>query len=326
MIEVQDLCRRIGTRDIIRNVTVLFCNGGETGNVYALLGSAGAGKTTLMELIAGCIRPDAGKILIGGYDTVRQARDAKRQIGYMPQRMQLPGDMTVWEYLTFIADAKKLSGERAILRISGVCEQVGISDVRDRRMAELTVSVRRRVALAQALLNDPEYLLLDDPAGGLDPSQAAVLYRLIRSVSAGRTVLIAERPGRGVREYCDRIVMLNQGSVVAEDEAEKLCSAAMPAENVLCLTAKGDAEEITELLRGIEGVRDVTVVEKHVGQVSLTLRLSAKNPDAENGQTPDVRDEIFFSMAEKRYALLSMEMRKQSPENICDDLTKEDRA
>lgn len=307
-------------------MTVLFCNGGETGNVYALLGPAGAGKTTLLELIAGCIRPDAGNILIGGYDTVRQAREAKRQIGYMPQRMQLPGDMTVWEYLTFVADAKKITGERAILKISGVCEQVGISDVRDRRMAELAVSVRRRIALAQVLLNDPEYLLLDDPAGGLDAAQSAVLYRLIRSVSAGRTVLIAERLDRGVRAYCDRIVMLNQGSVVAEDEADRLCNTAAPAENVLRLTAKGDAEGITELLRGIEGVRDVAVVEKRMGQVSLVLRLSVKIPDAEAGQVSDVRDEIFFTMAEKRYALLSMEMQKQSMEDIFDDLTKEDHA
>lgn len=307
-------------------MTVLFCNGGETGNVYALLGPAGAGKTTLLELIAGCIRPDAGNILIGGYDTVRQAREAKRQIGYMPQRMQLPGDMTVWEYLTFIADAKKITGERAILKISGVCEQVGISDVRDRRMAELAVSVRRRIALAQVLLNDPEYLLLDDPAGGLDAAQSAVLYRLIRSVSAGRTVLIAERLDRGVRAYCDRIVMLNQGSVVAEDEADRLCNTAALAENVLRLTAKGDAEGITELLRGIEGVRDVAVVEKRMGQVSLVLRLSVKIPDAEAGQVSDVRDEIFFTMAEKRYALLSMEMQKQSLGDIFDDLTKEDHA
>lgn len=307
-------------------MTVLFCNGGETGNVYALLGPAGAGKTTLLELIAGCIRPDAGNILIGGYDTVRQAREAKRQIGYMPQRMQLPGDMTVWEYLTFVADAKKITGERAILKISGVCEQVGISDVRDRRMAELAVSVRRRIALAQVLLNDPEYLLLDDPAGGLDAAQSAVLYRLIRSVSAGRTVLIAERLDRGVRAYCDRIVMLNQGSVVAEDEADRLCNTAAPAENVLRLTAKGDAEGITELLHGIEGVRDVAVVEKRMGQVSLILRLSVKIPDAEAGQVSDVRDEIFFTMAEKRYALLSMEMQKQSMEDIFDDLTKEDHA
>ena len=173
MIEIQNLSRCRAGQQILRDVTLRIRNGTEAGNFCALIGSAGAGKTTLLEMMAGCIRPDGGTVQIGGYDIVRQPREAKKQIGYLPQGMKPPADMTVWEYLDFVAGAKRLRGENAVRQIAAVCRQTAITDVQDKRIGALPDIVCRRVALAQTLLGKPEFLLLDDPAEGLDAAQSA---------------------------------------------------------------------------------------------------------------------------------------------------------
>ena len=162
MIEIQNLSRCRAGQQVLRDVTLRIRNGTEAGNFCALIGSAGAGKTTLLEMMAGCIRPDGGTVQISGYDIVRQPREAKKQIGYLPQGMKPPADMTVWEYLDFVAGAKRLRGENAVRQIAAVCRQTAITDVQDKRIGALPDIVCRRVALAQTLLGKPEFLLLDD--------------------------------------------------------------------------------------------------------------------------------------------------------------------
>ena len=246
MIEIQNLSRCRAGQQVLRDVTLRIRNGTEAGNFCALIGSAGAGKTTLLEMMAGCIRPDEGTVQISGYDIVRQPREAKKQIGYLPQGMKPPADMTVWEYLDFVAGAKRLRGENAVRQIAAVCRQTAITDVQDKRIGALPDIVCRRVALAQTLLGKPEFLLLDDPAEGLDAAQSAGLYRLIREIGAGRTVVAAGRPTSGLHTYCDRIILLDRGRVTAEKDAAALRRDAAPAGLVLHLTAKGDPEGVAE--------------------------------------------------------------------------------
>lgn len=320
MIEIQNLSRCRAGHAAIRELNLRIRNGTETGNFYALIGPAGAGKTTLLELMAGCILPDSGTVCIGGYDIVKQPREAKRQIGYLPQGMKLPADMTVWEYLDFVADAKGLRGENAVRQIAAVCRQTGITEVQEKRIGALPEAVCRRAALAQTLLGKPEYLLLDDPAGGLDAMTAAGLYRLIREIGAGRTVVAAGRPASGLHTCCDRLILLDRGSVAAEQDTEVLCGGGSPAGLVLHLTAKGDPQGIAEALRAIAGVQEAVGEQSQPGVAAVTVRLSPEKSGADCG---DVRDEIFFTMAEKRYALLSMETEEQSMEELFDSLTKE---
>lgn len=322
MIEIQNLSRCRAGQQILRDVTLRIRNGTEAGNFCALIGSAGAGKTTLLEMMAGCIRPDEGTVQISGYDIVRQPREAKKQIGYLPQGMKPPADMTVWEYLDFVAGAKRLRGENAVRQIAAVCRQTAITDVQDKRIGALPDIVCRRVALAQTLLGKPEFLLLDDPAEGLDTAQSAGLYRLIREIGAGRTVVAAGRPTSGLHTCCDRIILLDRGRVTAEKDAAALRRDAAPAGLVLHLTAKGDPEGVAEALRGIAGVQEAVGTEEQPGVATVTVRLSPEM----SGANRDVRDEIFFTMAEKRYTLLSMEAEEQSAEELFASLTKEGEA
>lgn len=322
MIEIQNLSRCRAGQQILRDVTLRIRNGTEAGNFCALIGSAGAGKTTLLEMMAGCIRPDGGTVQISGYDIVRQPREAKKQIGYLPQGMKPPADMTVWEYLDFVAGAKRLRGENAVRQIAAVCRQTAVTDVQDKRIGALPDIVCRRVALAQTLLGKPEFLLLDDPAEGLDAAQSAGLYRLIREIGAGRTVVAAGRPTSGLHTWCDRIILLDRGRVTAEKDAAALRRDAAPAGLVLHLTAKGDPEGVAEALRGIAGVQEAVGTEEQPGVATVTVRLSPEM----SGANRDVRDEIFFTMAEKRYTLLSMEAEEQSAEELFASLTKEGEA
>ena len=140
MIEIQNLSRCRAGQQVLRDVTLRIRNGTEAGNFCALIGSAGAGKTTLLEMMAGCIRPDGGTVQISGYDIVRQPREAKKQIGYLPQGMKPPADMTVWEYLDFVAGAKRLRRENAVRQIAAVCRQTAITDVQDKRIGALRIS------------------------------------------------------------------------------------------------------------------------------------------------------------------------------------------
>ena len=168
----------------------------------------------------------------------------------------------------------------------------------------------------------PEFLLLDDPAEGLDAAKSAGLYRLIREIGAGRTVVAAGRPTSGLHTYCDRIILLDRGRVTAEKDAAALRRDAAPAGLVLHLTAKGDPEGVAEALRGIAGVQEAVGTEEQPGVATVTVRLSPEM----SGANRDVRDEIFFTMAEKRYTLLSMEAEEQSAEELFASLTKEGEA
>jgi ABC-2 type transport system ATP-binding protein len=321
LIEIQNLCRIRNGKEVLRDINLRIRNGGAEGSVYALLGPAGSGKTALAELMAGCVLPDRGSVTIGGYDTAKRPREAKKQVGYIPQGLRLPADMTVWEYLEFIAEAKGIRGEDAVRRIASVCRMTGIEDVRDTRAGVLPQAVCRRVALAQALLGDPEYLILDDPAWGLDAANSAVLYRLIRENAAGRTVVLAGRLSCGAQEYCDRVILLSGGSVASENGIGEIRRAAAPGGAVLHLTAKGDPQEIAGVLRTIAGVAEAVGEQASPGVAAVMVRLS---PDAQ-GDGTDVRDEIFFTMAERRYAVLSMEAEERSMEDLYASLTREDR-
>ena len=187
--------------------------------------------------------------------------------------MKPPADMTVWEYLDFVAGAKRLRGENAVRQIAAVCRQTAITDVQDKRIGALPDIVCRRVALAQTLLGKPEFLLLDDPAEGLDAAQSAGLYRLIREIGAGRTVVAAGRPTSGLHTYCDRIILLDRGRVTAEKDAAALRRDAAPAGLVLHLTAKGDPEGVAEALRGIAGVQEEDGTEEKTSVATVTVRL-----------------------------------------------------
>lgn len=313
MIEVKQIqCRNLrGTEFRVRN-------GGTEGTVYLLIGAPGSGKTTLVELIAGGILPDGGSVEIGGYDTARDSRAARLLVGCLPntQNLKLPARETVWEYLCFIARSRGLRGEAVIDSVTEVCRITELTEMVDHRLGWLSVSVQRRVLLAGALIDDPEYLLLDGIAEGLPIRERADLYRLIRSVARGRTVLLTayseealsylragqDAPACHLLRLADGLIREEAPPVGTSALVAGRAAAQTTAGSRLYLSVKGDPEGIKKTLMDIPGVTCVEDRGSRAGLAVLTLLLDTDS----HSDGEDVRDEVFFTMAEKRYTVLSM--------------------
>lgn len=226
MIELEQVSIEIKGKQLLQNVTQRFRNGREDGTIYLIIEEKGAGKTALLEIIAGARVPDTGTVRVGGYDMNRsgkQGKNARRLIGYVPQTRPLPKDVTVWEYLKFIAETRGMRGEDTILEITAVCREVGISEQRETCIGRLPEDIKRRVLLAQALLGRPEYVLLDEPAEGLNEAQTRVLYDIIDAVGRGRTVVLAGRPSEALETLAwetDAIVLVPEQGTWIERESD----------------------------------------------------------------------------------------------------------
>lgn len=214
MIELEQVSIEIQGKQLLQNVTQRFRNGREDGTIYLIIGEKGTGKTALLETIAGARVPDTGTVRVGGYDMNRsgkQSKNARRLIGYVPQTRPLPNDVTVWEYLKCIAEARGMKGEDTILEITAVCRETGLAEQREMCIGRLPEKIKRRVLLAQALLGRSEYILLDEPAEGLNETQTRELYDIIDAVGRGRTVVLAGRPSEALETLAwetDAIVLV----------------------------------------------------------------------------------------------------------------------
>ena len=307
MIEVQNLTKVYGGKTAVENVSFKIRN----GRIYGLLGPNGAGKSTTMNIIAGCLSPTEGTVLINGYDICDQPTEAKRQIGYLPEQPPLFTDMTPAEYLTFVAEAKGVSDDLLDRQVKEVMNVTDLLSVKDRLIRNLSKGFRQRVGIAQAMLGNPDIIILDEPTVGLDPQQLTEIRSLVRKLGEKLTVIISSHILSEISELCDHVIILSEGHVVADSSMAELEAQVSP-ETVLHMTVKGDETGVREVLASVNGVGDVKVLSSSEGTVTLKVTTSS---DA------DLRDDIFFAMAERRYAVLSMEKQEQSLEAIFLSLT-----
>ena len=307
MIEVQNLTKVYGGKTAVENVSFKIRN----GRIYGLLGPNGAGKSTTMNIIAGCLSPTEGTVLINGYDICDQPTEAKRQIGYLPEQPPLFTDMTPAEYLTFVAEAKGVSDDLLDRQVKEVMNVTDLLSVKDRLIRNLSKGFRQRVGIAQAMLGNPDIIILDEPTVGLDPQQLTEIRSLVRKLGEKLTVIISSHILSEISELCDHVIILSEGHVVADSSMAELEAQVNP-ETILHMTVKGDEAGVREVLASVNGVGDVKVLSSSEGTVTLKVTTSS---DA------DLRDDIFFAMAERRYAVLSMEKQEQSLEAIFLSLT-----
>jgi len=218
MIEVHELTKRYGDRLAVNAVSFTAQN----GEILGFLGPNGAGKSTTMRMLTGFLPPSAGTARVAGFDVIRQSDDVRRRIGYLPENPPLYPEMTVRSYLTFVARLKGLP--RA--RVPGACdeaiERMGLTEVSRRLLGHLSKGFKQRVGLAQALVHEPEVLVLDEPTIGLDPRQIIEIRSLIRGLSGNRTVILSTHILPEVSQLCDKVVIINEGRVVCEDSRENL--------------------------------------------------------------------------------------------------------
>ncbi len=218
MIEVKNLTKNYGAIPAVKDISFTV----ETGKIYGFLGPNGAGKSTTMNMITGCLAPTAGDVTINGLDIYEDATEAKRLIGYLPEIPPLYTDMTPFEYLEFVGRAKGIKKAELYDEIERVMEKTKILDVAQRLIRNLSKGYRQRVGIAQAILGDPEYIILDEPTVGLDPLQIIEIRELIASLAEGHAVILSSHILQEISAVCDHVIMISQGKVVASGTMDSL--------------------------------------------------------------------------------------------------------
>ena len=307
MIEVKHLTKRYGDHYAVKDLSFKIVN----GKIYGLLGPNGAGKSTTMNMMTGCLAPTEGTVNINGFDIYENPVEAKKCIGYLPEQPPLYTEMTPLEYLTFVAGAKGVPYNRIARQVQEVMELTRIDDMKDRLIRNLSKGYKQRVGIAQAMLGNPDIIILDEPTVGLDPKQIIDIRDLIRHLGQSRTVIISSHILSEISEICDEILVIAGGKLVASGTQEEL-QQMMGQSKLLHLVVRGDKDGVCSVLEGIEGVSDIRILEAPTeGQVALDVSVSAD----------ELRDAIFFAMAEHKYAVLTMELEEQSLEKIFLSLT-----
>ena len=304
MIRTTGLTKDYGARRAIDNLT-FEANQGE---VVGFLGPNGAGKTTTMRILAGYMPPTFGTAQIAGFDVVEESIEVRRRIGYLPETVPLYSDMTVFDYLKFMADLRHLpNGDEMV---DNTLEMVQMEQRADGYISNLSKGMRQRVGLAQALLHKPEVLILDEPTIGLDPAQVVEVRNIIREIGRERTVLLSTHILSEAQQLCDRVLIINKGHIVAEDTPENLQARLVGAERSI-LRIKGDAEELMPLISKINGVQEI----KFRPDGSLEFQFA---PGV------DVRPEVAKTVVQSGFDLLELSPVGLSLEEIFLELTRDD--
>ena len=304
MIRVFGLTKDYGSRRAVDNLTF----NAEKGEILGFLGPNGAGKTTTMRILSGYMPPTSGEVTIGGYDVIEESIEVRRIVGYLPETVPLYNDMTVFEYLKYMADLRHLKNAKNC--VNDVLQMVEMGDRAQGYIGNLSKGMRQRVGLAQALLHQPEVLILDEPTIGLDPGQVVHFRELIRSIGEDRTVLLSTHILPEVQQLCDRVMIINKGKVVAEDAPEQLQARLMGAQRVV-VRVRGDASELAARVAEVEGVMHVT---PH-GEDSFEF---------ETHPAQDARPLVARMVIESGYDLLDLHPISMSLEEIFLELTRDE--
>jgi ABC-2 type transport system ATP-binding protein len=289
MIEVTNLTKRYGRTTAVDGIS--FSVG--TGEVLGFLGPNGAGKTTTMRILTGYLPASEGTARVAGYDVFRESMEVRRRIGYLPENVPLYGDMRVAPYLEFVAEVKGVSRAERKHRVAEAMERCLISDVQNRLIGKLSKGYRQRVGLAQAIINDPHVLILDEPTIGLDPKQITEIRSLIKSLAGEHTVILSTHILPEVSVVCSGVIIINKGTIVAKGPIDTLIEEFFPTARVEVEIA-GPAAAVYDGLRGIPGVLEVLDGGAVDGRATYLV-------EAPRGR--DVRGEIFQLAAQQRWEL-----------------------
>lgn len=308
MIEVKNLTKRYGEHTAVSNLSFTIPD----GQIYGFLGPNGAGKSTTMNIMTGCLAPTEGQVLIGGHDILEEPKAAKRLIGYLPEQPPLYFDRTPAEYLRFVAEAKGIPVRQIPEQIASVMEKTQITQVADRLIRHLSKGYRQRVGIAQALLGDPEIIILDEPTVGLDPLQIIEIRDLIRSLGENHTVILSSHILSEVQAICQTILIINQGKLVACDTPQNLQRLFIPHPDVE-LTAEGTAAALTKLIDALPFPKKAEILWERDGCCGIHVE----------AEKPDLQRTLFWTFARANHAILQMTSVKTSLEDIFLELTQQ---
>lgn len=311
MLEVKNLTKAYGEKRAVDDITFTV----NRGEILGFLGPNGAGKSTTMNIITGYLSSSEGTVTVDGHDILGDPIKAKAKIGYLPEHPPLYLDMTVREYLDFMFDLKKCKLPKKA-HIAEICELVKITDVYQRIIKNLSKGYRQRVGLAQALLGNPDLLILDEPTVGLDPKQIIEIRGLIKKLGEKHTVILSSHILPEVQAVCERVIVINKGKLVADDTPDNL-SHAMSTDHKLTVRVDGPEDGVYQLLRGLPSMVEVQKLGVREGS-AYEYSLEAE-PEA------DVRREMFKRLADRGWPILALRSSELSLEDIFLSLTSDDK-
>ena len=302
MIEVKNFTKRYGDFLAVENISFTV----KDGEIVGLLGPNGAGKSTTMNAITGYIEQTDGEIIVNGYDTIKKAKKAKREIGYMPEGVPLYDDLSIKEFVTYMAELRKVNRKERKQKVEDIIKKVGLLDMKNKLIKNLSRGQKQRVSLAGALIGDPKILILDEPTVGLDPKQITEIRSLIKDLGKNHTVILSSHILSEVSQICDRVVIINKGKLVAEDTPENLENRTYN-KNVIYITVEDPDNKTEKMKEKIKAIAEIKFIEE--------LEDKTKKYEIEGSKDEDLRKIIFTEFAKEGITILEM----KKPEATLED-------
>jgi gliding motility-associated transport system ATP-binding protein len=310
MIHVENLTKYYRTLCAVDQINLDI----QKGEILGLLGPNGAGKTTTLRMLTGYLKPSSGSIFVKGLSIDGHVLEIKKVLGYLPESAPLYHDMLVFDYLNYVAAIREINGNHKLARIRQLADLCGINQVMHQPIGELSKGYKQRVGLAHAMMNDPEVLVLDEPTSGLDPNQIVEIRKIIKEIGKKKTIILSTHILSEAEATCDRIVIINQGKIVADGSTENLKQSA-GGQNIMHLSLQNaDFKMVEETLTPINGIESVTRVAET--PAALNIRLGCQS-------THDLRPEVYRRIRATDWIILDFHQETQSLENIFRELTKE---
>jgi ABC-2 type transport system ATP-binding protein len=305
MISVKDLSKRYARNTAVDHISFEV----EKGQIVGFLGPNGAGKTTTMRMLTCFLPPTAGSATVAGFDVLEASMEVKKRIGYLPEAPPLYFEMRTGEYLTFVGRLKGLTGADLRRRVDTVCERCAVADVKNKLLGKLSKGYRQRVGLAQAILHNPDVLILDEPTAGLDPKQINETRDLIKSLAGDHTIILSTHILPEVEQTCQRVIIINKGKLVATDSVANLRNRASGGETVLVEVAarRGEVDQaaVQRKLQQVAGVSQVAFKEKR--ESGCTFEVESLKRDFARGDLARAIVESGWDLNEMRPTTLSLE-------------------
>jgi ABC-2 type transport system ATP-binding protein len=312
VIEVQSVTKSYGQTVAVDDVSFRV----EKGEIVGFLGPNGAGKTTTMRIITNYMPATSGTVKVAGFDVFKEGMEVKKRIGYLPENPPLYLDMKVDDYLKFVASIKGIDSGDIPKKIDKVVEQAALQDVRTRLIKKLSKGFRQRVGLAQALIHDPEVLILDEPTVGLDPKQIIEVRELIKSLGGEHTIILSTHILPEVSMSTERVVIINKGKIVAEDSPQNLIASMKSGETIQAIV-EGPFDEVQSKLQTIPGVANVALNQDIKVEGASGLRIESTSGE-------DIRKEIAAAVVNNNWGLLELRQMDLTLEDIFLELTTEE--
>ena len=293
MIEVKNITKRYGKAVAVENISFTI----EDGEIVGLLGPNGAGKSTTMNILTGFLEQTEGEVIIDGFDTLKKPKKAKKEIGYMPEGVPLYTDLTVKEFVTYMAEIKQVEKKSRKEKVEKIIEQTGLKDVEKKLIKNLSRGYKQRVSMAGALVGEPKILILDEPTVGLDPKQITEIRNLIKELGKTHTIILSSHILSEVSQICNKVIIINKGKIVAVDTPENLENK-VNNNNCIYVMVEDTENKVEQIKDKINGVKKIELVEENKDGTKQYLI------EAEKGV--DIRKTIFSEFAKENITIFEM--------------------